>query len=311
MANCAACNIPYGSAHPVFAVQECDLISRAHQGPLPKSPSIGRTNGRIWRSDVHVWCAYMGSRMRERRSPNSGGPSAKPVARGNVTRVRHRGQRAGWLRAAVLGANDGIVSVASVAIGVIAAGASTSFVLTAAIAALVAGAMAMAAGEYVSVSSQRDVERADLDQERGELKAHPEGERQELAAIYVKRGLSTELADKVAAALTASDALGAHARDELGMAAIMARPVQAALYSALSFTAGAVLPIAAFLLVPTAARTVAVVVSALLALVVLGIAGARAGGAPILRAAVRVCVGGGLAMAVTAVVGRLVGGIGA
>src|ERR1700694_2281194 len=228
---------------------------------------------------------------------------------GTVTRVRHRGQRAGWLRAAVLGANDGIVSVASVAIGVIAAGASTSFVLTAAIAALVAGAMAMAAGEYVSVSSQRDVERADLDQERLELKAYPEGEKQELAEIYVKRGLSAELAGKVAEALTASDALGAHARDELGMAAIKARPVQAALYSALSFTAGAVLPIVAFLVVPTAARTAAVVVSALLALVALGIAGARAGGAPILRAAVRVCVGGGLAMAVTAGVGRLVGGI--
>jgi VIT1/CCC1 family predicted Fe2+/Mn2+ transporter len=230
---------------------------------------------------------------------------------GTVTRVRHRGQRAGWLRAAVLGANDGIVSVASVAIGVIAAGASTTFVLTAAIAALVAGAMAMAAGEYVSVSSQRDVERADLDQERGELKAHPDFEKQELAAIYVKRGLPIDLARKVAEALTASDALGAHARDELGMAAIQARPVQAALYSALSFTAGALLPIIAFLLVPTAARTGAVVVSALLALVALGIAGARAGGAPILRAAVRVCVGGGLAMAVTALVGRLVGGIGA
>jgi VIT1/CCC1 family predicted Fe2+/Mn2+ transporter len=228
-----------------------------------------------------------------------------------VTRVRHRGQRAGWLRAAVLGANDGIVSVASVAIGVIAAGASTSFVLTAAIAALVAGAMAMAAGEYVSVSSQRDVERADLDQERGELKAHPEGERQELAAIYVKRGLPVDLAAKVAEALTASDALGAHARDELGMAAIPARPVQAALYSAMSYTAGAVLPIVAFLMVPNGARTAAVVVSALLALVALGIAGARTGGAPILRAAIRVCVGGGLAMAVTAAVGHVVGGIAA
>jgi len=226
-----------------------------------------------------------------------------------VTRVRHRGQRAGWLRAAVLGANDGIVSVASVAIGVIAAGASTSFVLTAAIAAWIAGAMAMAAGEYVSVSSQRDVERADLDQERGELKAHPKREKQELAAIYVKRGLTSELAAKVAEALTASDALGAHARDELGMAAIQARPVQAAVYSALSFTAGAILPIAAFLLVPTGVRTGAVAASALFALAALGIAGARAGGAPILRAAVRVCVGGGLAMAVTAGVGHLVSGI--
>jgi VIT1/CCC1 family predicted Fe2+/Mn2+ transporter len=211
----------------------------------------------------------------------------------------------------VLGANDGIVSVASVAIGVIASGAPTSFVLTAAIAALVAGAMAMAAGEYVSVSSQRDAERADLDQEKDELRAQPEGERQELAAIYVSRGLPVELAGKVAEALMASDALGAHARDELGMAAILARPVQAAVYSALSFTAGAVLPIVAFLLVPTTARTAAVVASALVALVALGIAGARAGGAPVLRAAVRVSVGGGLAMAVTAAVGHLVGGIGA
>jgi VIT1/CCC1 family predicted Fe2+/Mn2+ transporter len=170
--------------------------------------------------------------------------------------------------------------------------------------------MAMAAGEYVSVSSQRDVERADLEQERQELKAHPEGEQQELAAIYVNRGLPKALAGRVAEALTASDALGAHARDELGMAAVHARPVQAAVYSAVSFTAGAVLPIVAFLVVPTTVRTVAVVASALLALVVLGIAGARAGGAPWLRAAIRVSIGGGLAMAVTAGVGHLVGGIG-
>src|SRR6202165_2758580 len=248
--------------------------------------------------------------MIETLGPAARTPEHRTRAVGTVTRVRHRGQRAGWLRAAVLGANYGIVSVASVAIGVIASGASTTFVLTAAVAALAAGAMAMAAGEYVSVSSQRDTERADLEQERGELKAHPEGEKQELAAIYVKRGLPSELAFKVAEALTASDALGAHARDELGMAAILARPVQAALYSALSFTAGALLPIVAFLVVPTAARTAAVVVSALLALVALGIAGARAGGAPMVRAAIRVCVGGGLAMAVTAAVGRLVGGIG-
>jgi VIT1/CCC1 family predicted Fe2+/Mn2+ transporter len=210
----------------------------------------------------------------------------------------------------VLGANDGIVSVASVAIGVIASGASTSFVMTAAIAALVAGAMAMAAGEYVSVSSQRDTERADLNQERGELQAHPESEKQELAAIYVNRGLSSELALNVAEALMASDALGAHAHDELGMGAVPARPVQAAIYSALSFTAGGVLPILACLLVPTGYRTVAVVISALTALVVLGMAGARTGGAPMLPAAIRVGVGGGLAMAVTAGVGRLAGGIG-
>lgn len=234
-------------------------------------------------------------------------PVSRP--RPSAAKVRHRSQRAGWLRAAVLGANDGIVSVASVAIGVIASGASTSFVLTAAIAALVAGAMAMAAGEYVSVSSQRDTERADLNQERGELQAHPEVEKQELAAIYINRGLSKVLANEVAEALTASDALGAHARDELGMAAILARPVQAAVYSALSFTAGALLPILACILIPNGARTLAVVVSALVALVALGIAGARAGGAPMLRAAVRVGIGGGLAMAVTAAVGHLVGGL--
>ncbi|MHB8589435.1 MAG: VIT1/CCC1 transporter family protein [Candidatus Dormibacteraceae bacterium] len=234
-----------------------------------------------------------------------------PVGRPHavVTEVRHRSQRAGWLRAAVLGANDGIVSVASVAIGVIASGASTSFVLTAAIAALVAGAMAMAAGEYVSVSSQRDTERADLDQERVELQARPEAEKQELAAIYINRGLSTHLANEVAEALTASDALGAHARDELGLAAILARPVQAAVYSALSFTAGALLPILACVLIPNGSRTLAVVVSALLALVALGIAGARAGGASMLPAAVRVGVGGGMAMVVTAAVGHLVGGL--
>ena len=229
---------------------------------------------------------------------------------GSVGRTHHRGQRAGWLRAAVLGANDGIVSVASVALGVIAAGAPTSFVFTAALAALVAGAMAMAAGEYVSVSSQRDTERADLSQEKRELQEHPQAEKQELAAIYMRRGLPPELANDVAESLTASDALGAHARDELGLAGILARPVQAAVYSALSFTTGALLPIVAFLLVPVAARTAAVVVSALLALVILGMAGARAGGAPMLRAAVRVSIGGGLAMAVTAGIGHLAGGIG-
>lgn len=225
-------------------------------------------------------------------------------------RERHRGRRAGWLRAAVLGADDGIVSVSSVAIGVIASGAPTNLVLTAAVAAMVAGAMSMAAGEYVSVSSQRDTERADLDLERRELRAQPETERRELAAIYVNRGLPTGLADQVAEALTASDALGAHARDELGFDARMpARPVQAAMYSSVSFTCGALLPLLAFLLVPTPARTVAVIMSALLALVILGTAGARAGGAPMLRAGVRVGLGGGFAMAVTAGVGRLVGGI--
>lgn len=230
---------------------------------------------------------------------------------GTATRERHRGQRAGWLRASVLGADDGIVSVASVAIGVIAAGAGTGPVLTASVAALVAGAMSMAAGEYVSVSSQRDTEKADLDLEREELKTNPEGEKKELTAIYVERGLSDELATQVAEALMASDALAAHARDELGHDVdTLARPVQAALSSAASFTVGAALPIIAFLLVPNPVRTVAVVVSALLALLILGIAGARAGGASIPRAAIRVTLGGAFAMAVTAGVGHLVGGIG-
>ena len=166
----------------------------------------------------------------------------------------------------------------------------------------------MAAGEYVSVSSQRDVERADLEQEKRELTERPEAEQRELAAIYETRGLNADLAAMVAEALTASDALGAHTRDELGVGTVAALPVQAAVYSGVSFTAGALLPILALVVVPISARTVAVVLSALVALVTLGIAGARGGGAPVLRAAMRVGVGGGLAMAITAAVGRLVGG---
>ena len=193
----------------------------------------------------------------------------------------------------------------------IAAGASTRSVLTAGTAALVAGAMSMAAGEYVSVSSQRDTERADLDLERRELDANPKAEKRELAEIYVNRGLSAALAEQVADALMSSDALGAHARDELGHDVdTLARPAQAAFSSAGSFTAGGVLPLIAFLLVPASLRTGAVIVSALLALIVLGLAGARAGGAPMVRAALRVSLGGGFAMAVTAGIGRLVGGVG-
>ncbi|HVD02315.1 MAG TPA: VIT family protein [Candidatus Dormibacteraeota bacterium] len=230
---------------------------------------------------------------------------------GTITRERHRGQRAGWLRASVLGADDGIVSVASVAIGVIAAGASTRAIITAGVAALVAGAMSMAAGEYVSVSSQRDTERADIERERGELEASPEAEKRELAGIYEKRGLSAKLAAQVAGALMSSKALEAHARDELNIDPdALARPVQAALSSAASFTAGGVLPILAFFLVPAAIRTEAVVASAIIALVVLGLAGARVGGAPMWPAALRVSVGGGFAMLVTAGIGRLVGGVG-
>jgi vacuolar iron transporter family protein len=230
---------------------------------------------------------------------------------GTAAREKHRGHRAGWLRAAVLGADDGIVSLAALMIGVIAAGASRAAVLTAAAAALVAGAGSMAAGEYVSVSSQRDTERADLALERHELKVDPEGEQGELTQIYQRRGLTRELASQVATALMESDAVGAHARDELGVDQDqLARPVQAAISSAASFTVGAVLPIIALLVAPRPARTIAVIVSALLALVLLGIAGARAGGAPPLRAAFRVGLGGGFAMAVTAGVGRLVGGAG-
>jgi VIT1/CCC1 family predicted Fe2+/Mn2+ transporter len=227
---------------------------------------------------------------------------------GIAARERHRGQRAAWLRAVVLGADDGIVSVASLMIGVIAAGASRGTILTAAVAALVAGAMSMAAGEYVSVSSQRDTERADLGQERRELAADPAGERRELATIYRSRGLPDDLADEVATALTERDALGAHARDELGLdETMLARPIQAALSSAASFTVGAILPVLAMLVAPSTLLIPSVIVTALLALVLLGIAGAHAGGAPVVRAAVRVGLGGGFAMAVTAAVGRLVG----
>jgi VIT1/CCC1 family predicted Fe2+/Mn2+ transporter len=200
------------------------------------------------------------------------------------------------------------VSVASLMIGVIAAGASRGTILTAAAAALVAGAMAMAAGEYVSVSSQRDTERADLGQERRELAADPAGERRELAAIYRSRGLPGDLAVEVATELMRRDALGAHARDELGLhETMLARPIQAALSSAASFTVGAILPILAMLVAPSTLRIPSIAVTALLALVLLGVAGAQAGGAPVIRAAVRVGLGGGFAMAVTAAVGHAVG----
>jgi VIT1/CCC1 family predicted Fe2+/Mn2+ transporter len=209
-----------------------------------------------------------------------------------------------------LGADDGIVSVASLAIGVIASGAARSAVLAAAVAALVAGAMSMAAGEYVSVSSQRDTELGDLAQERGELARDPAGEARELAAIYRRRGLSAGLANQVAAALMAEDPLAAHARDELGLSeTTRARPVQAALSSAASFVLGGALPLIALVVAPTALRSATVVVSAIAALVILGMAGAKAGGAPLGRAALRVGVGGTLAIAVTAGVGHLVGAV--
>ena len=221
---------------------------------------------------------------------------------------RHRTDRIGWLRAAVLGANDGIVSTASLVVGVAAAGAARNDVVLAGIAGLVAGAMSMAAGEYVSVSSQADTENADLSRERKELAEAPEFEAEELTAIYVGRGLEPELAREVAQQLMAHDALGAHARDELGISEHMAaRPVQAALASAATFAVGAALPLLTVLLVPEAHMVMLVSVLSLIFLALLGMAAAWVGGAPILKSTVRVTFWGALAMALTAAVGALFG----
>src|SRR6476660_8735186 len=221
---------------------------------------------------------------------------------------RHRTERIGWLRAAVLGANDGIVSTASLVLGVAAAEGGRSAVLVAGVAGLVAGALSMAAGEYVSGSSQADTERADLERERGELAASGPAEREELAAIYVGRGLTPALAHQVASELMARDALGAHARDELGIsAALRARPVQAALTSALTFAVGAVLPLVVVLLAPEATLVPAVAGASLLCLGTLGWLAARAGGARSLTGTARVVFWGALAMALTAGVGALFG----
>ncbi|MBS0153551.1 MAG: VIT family protein [Nitrospira sp.] len=220
----------------------------------------------------------------------------------------HTIRRIGWLRAAVLGANDGIVSTASLIVGVAAAGASSTSIMTAGVAGLVAGAMAMAAGEYVSVSSQADTERADLARERMELATNPEQEHREMTAIYVARGLDVELASKVATQLMTHDALSAHGRDELGISdTVTARPVQAALASAITFSVGAILPLLIVLLVPASALTWAVSGSSLLFLVLLGSLAARVGGASVMIAATRVTVWGALAMAVTAGAGALFG----
>lgn len=220
----------------------------------------------------------------------------------------HRTHRIGWLRAAVLGANDGIVSTASLVLGVAAAGASSKSILIAGVAGLVAGAMSMAAGEYVSVSSQADTESADLDRERQELAADPRHEHAELTAIYVRRGLDAELASRVATQLTAHDALGAHARDELGISETMtARPVQAALASAATFAVGAAMPLLVVLLTPLTALMWVVSGSSLLFLALLGSLAGRAGGASVITAAARVTFWGALAMALTAGVGALFG----
>ena len=221
---------------------------------------------------------------------------------------RHRTHRTGWLRAAVLGANDGIVSTASLVLGVAAAGASSQSILVAGVAGLVAGAMSMAAGEYVSVSSQADTERADLARESKELAASPEQELAELAGIYVKRGLDTTLAASVAAQLMQHDALGAHGRDELGISATLAaRPVQAALASASTFAVGAALPLLMVLVIPVTALMWGVAGSSLLFLALLGSLAAQAGGAPMIASVTRVTFWGAMAMALTAGVGALFG----
>lgn len=220
----------------------------------------------------------------------------------------HRTAHIGWLRAAVLGANDGIVSTASLVLGVAAAQGTRSAVLIAGVAGLVAGAMSMAAGEYVSVHSQADTENADLDRERIELQTDDKGERIELTAIYIGRGLDPALAKQVADQLMAHDALGAHARDELGITeALSARPIQAASASAASFAVGAALPLIVAALVPQPHVIVAVSGTTLIFLAVLGGLAARTGGAPLTPSVIRVTFWGALAMAITAGVGALFG----
>ena len=221
---------------------------------------------------------------------------------------RHRTERIGWLRAAVLGANDGIVSTASLVLGVATAEASRSAVMVAGVAGLVAGAMSMAAGEYVSVSSQADTEQADLERERNELASARPAEREELAGIYVERGLTSELAHQVADQLMSHDALGAHARDELGIiTALRARPVQAALTSALTFAVGAALPLVVAHVAPEGMLVPAVAGASLVCLGALGGLAAGAGGARPVIGVLRVVFWGALAMAVTAGIGALFG----
>lgn len=218
----------------------------------------------------------------------------------------HRTERVGWLRAAVLGANDGIISIAGLVVGVAATGAGASTVLATGIAGIVAGAMSMAAGEYVSVQSQADTERADIAKETRELAEEPEHELQELTHIYIKRGLSRDLAHQVAVQLTAHDALGAHARDELGITEMLrARPLQAALASAAAFATGALLPILAVLLAPAGRIETVTIAITVFALFGSGALAARAGGAPMLRGALRVGFWGVAAMVAAALIGRL------
>ncbi len=220
----------------------------------------------------------------------------------------HRAHRIGWLRASVLGANDGVVSVASLVVGIAASGAAQQTILLTGVAGLVAGAMSMAAGEYVSVQSQADTEEADLQRERAELAADPSHETDELAAIYVARGLDEPLAYQVAVKLMEVDPIAAHARDELGITDnLRAKPIQAALASAAAFAVGAVFPIAAVMWAPAALVSQIATATTLVVLAVLGAMAAYAGGAPMFKGAVRVVFWGALAMAITAGVGRLFG----
>lgn len=220
----------------------------------------------------------------------------------------HLSGRAGWLRAAVLGSNDAIVSTASIMVGVAASSASKGSILIAGLAGLVAGAMSMAAGEYVSVSSQRDAEQADIEREKRELVEEPKAELRELAMIYVKRGIERKLAVKVAEQLSARDRLGAHLLDELGIdQTSLARPIQAAWISAVSFAFFAVIPIAALLISPWELRIPVIAGVSLACLAVLGAFGGYLGGAPLVKASLRVTLGGALAMAVTAAIGRILG----
>lgn len=230
-------------------------------------------------------------------------------ARAKRRHVEHHAvERLGWLRAAVLGANDGILSTASLIVGVAAAAGSHANILIAGVSGLVAGAMSMAAGEYVSVSSQADSEQADISREERELREDPASELEELAGIYVKRGLDAELAHQVATQLMERDALGAHERDELGISdATTAKPVQAALASAASFSIGAALPLLIVLVVPVPSLIVAVGIASIVFLALLGAVAAQAGGAPIAKAVVRVTFWGALAMAVTAGIGAVFG----
>lgn len=228
----------------------------------------------------------------------------------HIHRESHRAGRIGWLRAAVLGANDGTISIASLVIGVAAAGASRESILLTGAAGLVAGAMSMAAGEYVSVQSQADTEEADIRREKRELETEPEHELEELTSIYVSRGVDQPLARQVAENLMAKDALGAHARDELGITeTLRARPLQASMASAISFIAGAIIPVASALLAPSAQIAVVSSATALITLLILGGTAAYTGGAPVVKGAVRVAFWGALAMGITAGVGRLFGAV--